>query len=189
MALTPKAAERYTRGRLAADDPETKRIIAAELANAQNYCGWHVSPVIANDEVIIGGPGAPVLVLPTLKLVTLESLSEDGVQLLGESLSPGDDSDVVRVSADGRIEKANGGMWTRSLAGITAVITHGYDSAPDFESVVLSAIDRASQVPLGGALRAVGPFQYAETSLAPCSQYTIAEQAILDRYRRNGTFA
>jgi hypothetical protein len=189
MTLTPESVESYTRGRLV-DDDETERILAAELLAAQNYCGWHVTPVRVAEVFVLDGCGGRTLVLPTLKLVTVVSLSEEGVSLLDAPLNPGDDSDVVHVSRNGRIRKINGACWTRRLAGITATITHGYDEAPDFESVVLSAVERASQVPLGGVMRAVGPFQWAATSSASSvSQYTIGEQDILDRYRLNGTFA
>jgi hypothetical protein len=71
--------------------------------------------------------------------------------------------------------------WTCNLGGIVVKMTHGFDSAPDFEAAVLSAIDRVS-LEVGGARSAVGPFQYPGTS-AVGAAFTEYERNILDSYR------
>lgn len=168
MSLNVVAVEAFTRGRLGRDDDETQRQLDAALAAARRYCGWHVTPLLSDAEVTIDGPGHRVLVLPTLELVELSAMAEDGEEL--------DLSDLT-WSRRGLVAKRSGAHWSTLFGGIAVTMSHGFASAPDFESVVLSAVERMSSEP---RLRAVGPFQY-ETA-AQSGTFTVAEQAVLDRY-------
>lgn len=167
--LTTADLEQYTGERLSADDDETARLLAASLALVRTYCGWHVTPVAAEDEVVIDGPGAALLVLPTRNMTALHSLTEDGDAV---------DTAGMEWSTHGIVVKANGGRWTTRRRGVTATITHGFEEAPDWQAVVLAVADRSS-LQVGGTLRAVGPFQYSDTA----ADFTEAELSVLDRYR------
>ena len=172
MALDAATVESFTHGRLDSDDPETVRQLAAAVAAARRYCGWHVTPVVTNQSVTMDGPGNRILALPTLQLGSVTSIREDGITLNLADL---------QVSARGVVLKTDGTFWTDKLGGIVAVFTHGYSAAPDFESVIFSAIDRGEfstdKAPIG-----IGPFRYTEplVSLLPFSN---AERAVLDFYR------
>lgn len=167
MSLTAAVVEQYTKGRLVDGDDETERLLAAGLGAARRYCGWHVTPVAEEDALTLDGPGGRLLRLPTLRLVELVSVTEDGVEL--------DIADLY-VSPLGMVTKKSGAWWSYNLGGIEIVMTHGFDDAPDFDAAVLSAIDRASLAPTGGAVKAVGPFVFDTDG-------TVAERAILDLYR------
>lgn len=167
--LTAEAVEQYTRGRLVEDD-ETDRLLAAGLKAAQRYCGWHVTPERV-DVLTLDGPGGRLLRLPTLRLVELTAISENGVAL---------DVDELCVSPLGMVSKKYGGCWASNFGAIEVTMTHGFDDAPDFDAAVLSAIDRASLAPEGGAVRAIGPFQFDTSG-------TDTERAILDMYRLERT--
>lgn len=171
--LSPLAVENYTQGRLHRDDPETVRLLAAALRIARRYCGWHVTPIRVDEPIVLDGPGSPLLVLPTLRLATITELTEDGVLL---------DPAAVSVSARGLARKRNRGWWTAEYGGITLKMTHGFDGAEDFDSAVLSLLDRWAQLPAGGEARVIGPFQYAETREAAASAFTDVERFILDMY-------
>jgi len=95
-------------------------------AIARRYCGWHVSPE-DSVSVTIDGPGHRTLVLPTLHLVDLESVTEDGVEL---------DLADLAWSERGLVVKRDGSFWTGSLGGIAVSMTHGYDTADDFDHAV-----------------------------------------------------
>ena len=166
--LTPTDVETYTQGRLHRDDTETARCLNAALSAARRYCGWHVTPVKENHQLVLDGPGGPLLVLPTLNLGELTSLTEDGDNV---------DLDEVRWSRRGLVRKKSGGLWTCHFSAIEVTITHGFTEADaaDWRSAVLSAVDRIS-LGTGGAPRVIGPFQYE-------AEGTPAEQAILDLYR------
>lgn len=154
--LTVADVAQYTSGRAASDDPETARLLAAGLDAARRFCGWHVTPVRVADEVTLDGPGGKLLVLPTLALVELTSITEDGVAL--------DVAADLRVSPRGLVQKRSCGLWCRHYGAIDVVMTHGYDEAAAFNAAVLSMIDRMSLASTGGRLRVVGPFQYDDTS-------------------------
>lgn len=172
--LDTAALAQYTKGRLVADDSETERNLAAGLAAVQRWCGWHVTPVKQEHEVELDGPGGPLLRLPTLRLVELLSVTEDGV-----ALSLG----ALEWSKTGLVRKKSGAPWSRKLGAITVKMNHGFDNAADFEAAVLSYIDRASQAPEGGKPIAVGPFRWPEEKIAEGSAYSMAELSILDLYR------
>lgn len=193
MALDVVAVETFTQGRLDRDDDETQRQLDAALAAVRNYCGWHVTPVLSNDQITVDGPGGPTLMLPTLALSAITALTEDGVAL---------DVDTLSWSARGMVAKKRftpvpvsnfnlayhyfrpWNFWTEQFGGITATITHGFATAPDLEAVVLAAIDRGGFAAGDTAeLKVVGPFQYDTSGLAAGAIFSDAEMAILDRYR------
>jgi hypothetical protein len=172
MPLDVVAVEAFTRGRLDRDDDETERQLAAALAAARSYCGWHVTPVLVDQTVTLDGPGTQLLVLPTLKLTELSEVTENDVELNLADLAS---------SARGLIVKRElGAYWTSVFGAITVIFSHGYDDAPDFESVVLSAIERGA-FSSDANPRVIGPFQYADTTPAN-ALFTDAERAILDKY-------
>lgn len=169
--LSAAAVEQYTKGRLAQGDPETVRLLAEGLSAARRYCGWHVTPIVTDDEVTLDGPGGRLLRLPTLRLGELTSVRENGVEL---------GVDTLYVSALGMVSKRSGGCWSDKFGAIEVTMTHGFDAAPDFDAAVLSAIDRASFASSGGRPRVVGPFQYETDG-------SHSECLILDLYRLERT--
>jgi hypothetical protein len=141
-ALTTSDVDLYTDGRLPQDHPETQRALDAALARARRYCGWHVTPAIRESITLDYFRSNPhVLEIPTLKIVSLESITVDG--------EPVDLSDVQQVAP---------GLLTRKRCwadGETVVeLTHGYSAAEaqDWREAVLAMIDTASQsIGTGGA--------------------------------------
>ena len=172
MTLNAVAVESFTRGRLDRDDDETQRQLDAALAAARHYCGWHVTPVLTDQTVTLDGPDAHLLVLPTLNMTELSEVDEDGEEL---------DLADLNWSARGLIAKRSGHWWTPMFGAITVIFSHGYATAPDFESVVLGAIERGAFSP-EVAPRVVGPFQYSDAPNTAGELFTNAERAVLDRY-------
>jgi len=172
VTLNAVAVESFTRGRLDRDDEETQRQLDAALAAARRYCGWHVTPVISDDEITLDGPNSQILILPTLNMTELTEVDEDG-----EELNLAD----LNWSARGLIAKRSGYGWTPMFGAITVIFSHGYADAPDFESVILSAIERGAFSP-EVAPRVVGPFQYSDAPNTAGELFTNSERAVLDRY-------
>lgn len=172
--IDPVAVEAFTQGRLHRDDDETQRQLDAALAAARAYCGWHVTPVVEDAEITLDGPGGRLLVLPTLALLDLGAVTEDGAAL---------DVTTLEWSARGLIRKPAGYSWTEKFRGITVTVDHGYATAADFDAVVLTAIDRDAFASGSDVLpRVVGPFQYDTTSSQPGAVFSDAERSVLDRY-------
>ncbi|SRX93565.1 hypothetical protein MSP7336_01804 [Mycobacterium shimoidei] len=179
--LTVDDVEQYTKGRLVAGNPETERILDAALDAARRFCGWHVTPVIT-DEVTLDGPGGHVLSLPTMRLVELTELSEDGTAL---------NVDDLAVSPRGLVQKRCG-RWSHNYGSITAKMKHGYDEATDFQAAVLELVDRmASQV--GKVIGNSGPpveervddvvMRWVLTISSNHDLFDMLNHTLLDRYR------
>ncbi|MCV7358484.1 hypothetical protein [Mycolicibacterium fluoranthenivorans] len=172
--LNAAAVEQYTQGRLHRDDLETLRLLPAGIAAARRYCGWHVSPVIDDDEITLDGPGGRLLTLPTLRLDELTKLTEDGIDLVLADLE---------ISGKGMVRKRSGAYWTCRFSGLVVKMTHGFDDADDFNAAVLSWIDRSSMASVGGRPTVVGPFQYPSEAMAAGSAFSDVERSLLDKYR------
>ena len=135
--LTAAHVAEFTGGRLA-DDEQTEDLLAAALAAARRYCGWHVCPVRFGDVVTVDGPGGRVLSLPTLNLITLSSAVESGAAV---------DVSLLDVSRrKGTVEKYPTGCWTSRKGGVTVTMTHGFTEAEaaDWRRAVLRLVDAMS---------------------------------------------
>ena len=147
------------------------------LAAARSYCGWHVTPEDVT-EAVLDGPGGTLLALPTLHLVDLESITEDGVAL---------DLSTLEWSPTGVVRKKSGMTWTRALGGITVSMNHGYSAADDFDQAVSMIADTLeSTIRDDAALtsKKVGDVEYQwavslSTGIGPAS-------GILDKYKLPG---
>lgn len=136
--ITVADVELFTRGGLLATDVETNRILQRAYSAVRKYCGWHVSPELAT-VTTLDGPGHTLLALPTLKLVTLTSVVEDGVTLTVGNLTP---------SASGRllVKRVAPYLWSANYRSIVVTMTHGFASAPDFDQAVLSLISEMASM-------------------------------------------
>lgn len=118
---------------LFADSTAAQAAINTTLAAARRYCGWHVSPVLTDAEVTVDGPGGQVLSLPTLNLVSVDEVDDDGA-IIG--------ADDLRVSRLGLVRKRSGGCWSPEYGAITATITHGFTEteALDWRAAIVSIV-------------------------------------------------
>ncbi|GAS95638.1 uncharacterized protein RMCC_2604, partial [Mycolicibacterium canariasense] len=135
-ALSYADVEAYTKGRLQAEDVEVQRLFDAALRAARNYCGWHVTPVVDDEVLELDGHGGHVLALPTRKIINV-SIVEDGVAI--------DTQTQLRVSkAMGLVRKRSGACWTDQYGAIAVTMTHGHETAPDFDLAVLTCVDKVA---------------------------------------------
>ncbi|MGU3650680.1 hypothetical protein [Mycolicibacterium sp. A43C] len=182
MAVSVADVESFTKGRLKAVDPEVIRLFDAALAEARNYCGWPVT-LIEDDVIELDGPGRSVLALPTRKIVTLTSLVEEGISL---------NVDTLEVSKSmGTVKKPGGANWSGRYGSIVATMTHGHQSAPDFDLAVLMCVDavalsvgmNSAERGTGGALtrKRVDDVEYAWTDRDVAEALDTSR---LDSYRR-----
>jgi hypothetical protein len=147
------------------------------------YCGWHITPVIS-ETVTVDGTGTLIQTLPTLNLVSLDTIAENGRAL-----------DVSRIdwSANGLLEKRWVNCWTGRRRGIVAGITHGYAQTPGWMTTLICAMaGRAFNSPLGILSETAGGESITYTvprppTLATAPPGTLVllafEQRMLDRIR------
>lgn len=151
----------------------TAAALAAALGEVRRYCRWHVAPLWEHHTVTLTGRG-PSLILPTLNVVTLEEIVENGTPV-----------DLTRVDSDaGILEHRDGRPWSPRRGGITVTMTHGYtlDEVPELTALILDVAAGAHLAPVGlsNGAEKMGPFEYGGTSGVTL---TPAHHAVLDTYR------
>lgn len=145
--LTVADVDSYTRGRLPASDPETQRLLDAALARVRRFCGWHVSPV--REDTVTVRPGGhdwtEWIILPTLKVVSLTSITEDDQTIDPASIQQFTNEPGVLYKKRGCSFPFNPRYWHPHYS-VTVTFQHGFtaDEAPDFRSEVLRLVDSTS---------------------------------------------
>ena len=210
--LTPADVAAYTGGRLAADDPETARLLEAALLAARNDVGWHVSPVYYGVELVRNGPGGCKLRLPTKKIVALVSVVDNGVSLnvdQGATDPPG--PDVVIDPEVGWLLWRRHGCWSCKPRGIVVTMDHGFTptEASDWRQAILSIVDNMSTLRISAAtgrsdadltFKRVDDVEYqwprtpgaggpGDDRLGLAQQVLFSAEAILQKYRIRFTVA
>lgn len=170
-----------TRARFGSDDA-AQAALDAVLAAARRYCGWHVHPERTED-LVLDGPGGYVLDIPTMRLVDVDNVIEDGEDLYVPNLDWS-----VGGPHGARITK-RGGRWTNRYQAITATITHGFDDAPDWRKAIIDMVDSLSY---GAASGDSGPlkrktvddvtYEWLDTGAAGVGA-VYATSNVLDAYR------
>lgn len=155
----------------------------AAQAMIRSYCGWHIAPVVT-ETIRVDGSGTSVQMLPTLRLASLTSISNDGVEIPSPEWS---ESGMVRLPGGWRFGanyECHAARWSRHLRGVEATIVHGFDECPAEVKAVASAF--------ADTISALGP---VESEAAGSLNYKLRSAsdmramiddvlfAILDRYR------
>ena len=183
---TAEQLERFTRGKLREDDLRTHDAVAAVSRSIRREAYWHIWPIVTQHELVLDGPGGPVLAVPTMKLRAVHSITD-----AGNVLATADDVDAaVDWSAAGLISKVGGGTWTRRYRQIRVTIDHGHDEVEDLQQLTLQLAARALSSPMGATREQAGSLsvnwgmavQGVSGGLIPLAP----EQAVMERYRWTG---
>lgn len=163
------------------DGGQAAAMLDQASAMVRSFCGWDIFPVQTNVAVTVDGSGASVQPLPTARLLAVSAVVEDGTDV---------DLAYVAWSQAGYLTRPGWGCrWTCAERGITATITHGYDTVPaDVQAVVLGVVARATANPSGLLREQVGPF--AVTYSQPTAGFPASgglavmphEERVLQRY-------
>ena len=155
--------------------------IDAVLVAARGYCGWHVSPARADDELVLDGPGISVLDLPTRRLTALTEVVEGSTEL-----------DVTKLdwSEAGSVRKQSGSAWSNRYRSIEVVIDHGYteEEAADWRKAIVDMVNivsySASTSDDGLKRKKVDDVEYEWFDFASAAGDAVCSvSAVLDRYR------
>lgn len=166
--------------------PPTKNEEAIALVRL--YCGWHVAPE-QDDTLVMDGPGASTLILPSLHVVDLTAITEDGV-LLDPTAYSWSSAGIVRRGdtswwMTSPYWRGCGPRWTANLRGLEVELTHGYtDWPPEVMGVIERLTARANADDT--VLAQVGGVRYAtDADGMPVSgaSVTDVDRHILDAYR------
>lgn len=118
-------------------DPQVpQEAIDRAVATLRQLCGWHIFPVI-DEELSILVPGDGQVILPTKRLLEVESLQVDSRPLEVSTLTF-DEAGVVYVP--GLVPRRDG-----VPRKVTVKIRHGFDSPADIIGVVKAMAARSCQ--------------------------------------------
>ena len=126
-------------------------------ATVRAYCGWHVAP--EKDETLtLDGSGNGALLLPSLHVVDVVSITENGTLLDPTDYAWSQAGMVRRFPATWRVDAQ--GRWTGNLRAVVVEVVHGFT---DWPLDVLAVIDRlVVRATAGvGVLSQVGAVAYA----------------------------
>jgi hypothetical protein len=137
---------------------------ASAVAQIRGYCGWHIAPEVT-ETLTLDGPGGYELFLPTLRLVDLVSITNDGSAVT-----------EPQWSRSGRVGAGYWSCWTWKMRGVVAEITHGYEEWP--EDLVALATDMVS----GDSGEVVAGLTSGPFSVRFESPASSRRREVLDRY-------
>lgn len=157
---------------------DVEMALDAAVAAVQNYCEWHIAPV-QSETAVLHSADRKTLYLPTRKLVSVQSVTQDGSTVDLASLT---------TETTGRLVRLPGYRYSRLGSLITVAFTHGYDVLPsDVQQVVLALAQRTTDNPGSRPRDQVGAVSttYSQTGFnqAPSMALLDAEKALLSRYR------
>ena len=155
--------------------------IDAVLVAARGHCGWHVSPVREDDELVLDGPGVSVLDLPTGKLNALTEVVEGSTEL---------EVDKLDWSETGAVRKQSGTTWSRRYRSVEVVIDHGYteEEAADWRKAIVDMVNivsySASTSDDGLKRKKVDDVEYEWFDFASAAGDAVySASAVLDKYQ------
>src|SRR5699024_4352297 len=78
--LTPEEFSEGTGGQIAVGDPRVKPLLDGATRAVRRYCHWHVAPVVS-ETIVLDGEGGSLLMLPTLRVQSIEAVRVNGTAL------------------------------------------------------------------------------------------------------------
>ena len=177
--VTPEELDAYLSG-------DRNASLAAAMAAVRSYCGWHVAPVETHT-VTIRAEGEGVLLLPSLHVVSVDSVEVDGEPVTDYSWREhGTLRTTSRCCMSTHLwgHRHEGGGW---CGKVEVAFTHGFDEADDVKGIVLAAAARMASSPAGVVRAQTGQVSETYTQTSPNQAGGMAlldsERAVLDRYR------
>jgi hypothetical protein len=155
---------------------------ASALAQVQAYCGWHIAPVV-DETLTLDGTGTSALLLPSLHVVSIDSVSECGTELDPETYSWSEAGLIRRGTQLWVSYGYDQPRWTNAFRAIEVTLSHGYEEMPAEVQGVIDALSArmTTTAPVGVTQKQVGPF--VESYAADPGSVTGAERHLLDLYR------
>lgn len=169
---TPEALEAWTQGGIGADDPRSVALLESVSAAVRAFCGWHVFPE-RTETITVNGSGGRELQLPTMRIADVTEVVEDDEPL---------DDRFWSWSADGQLRKRIG-CWSADFRAVEVTLTHGFESCPDVEQVILQVAARAASSPMGYTKETVGGISVSYGGTGGGVGFLADEYAALERYR------
>lgn len=133
------------------------------------YCGWHIAPPIT-ETITLDGSGGHLLTLPSLRVVEIEKIVNDGREVTDPEWS-----------ADGMVR----GAWSRRFRGVEVTMRHGFEDLPPVVIAVATSVALTELTPGGVSSDLTGPFQVSYDRHSGASETGMSQhqRAALEPYR------
>lgn len=158
--LTAAEFSAGTGGKVDATDPRIQPLIDGATAAIRRHCGWHVGPVIEED-VRMDGSGGSVLVVPSMRVVDITGVIEDGRAWTAEEVAD------LEWSAAGMVRAQACRHWTSRYRGVTFSLRHGFDDFADVKQIVQQVVANALSSPMGATREQAGQVSISWSTTAP----------------------
>lgn len=142
-------------------------LLAAASDEIRRSCGWIIGPT-QQQAFRLDGPGGRLLMIPTLRLVSVDSAAVNG--------QPVDLTDLA-WSTNGYVDRRAG--WGDRYGSVSITVTHGWDDVPaGLRRLCCTLAGRAMDAPVAVSSEQVGSVSmtYRDGLMAP-------EQSYLAMYR------
>lgn len=116
---------------------EIRLNLSAVSEQIRNYCGWHIAPII-NCKATISAEGAQEIKLPALVVCDVESVKDDGVEILSS----------CQYSQRGRLRRNGCNKFSDKLDGTVVIYSAGLKSTL-LERIVVQAASNLLVSPIG----------------------------------------
>lgn len=155
--------------------PYDEAAVAIAAARVRTYCGWHIAPVLVDDELTLDGSGGVIQPLPTLRLLGVTSIVEQGNDV--PIIDPG------LWTEAGYLWRSV--PWTRQLRGIVATISHGYEECPAEVAAVVAALAKRGTLPTEAVSESAGGVSVTYAPGRSAGAVGLGEyyEAVLEHYR------
>lgn len=139
----------------------------------RDYCGWHVAPVITAT-LTLDGTGTDTLLLPSRRVVTVDSVKLDGTAL---------EATTYEWSADGLLRRKHG-CWPDTYRSLEVTLSHGFADMSALADVAASIMARVKIDPTGAlANQRAGTQSVGFVAGASGGGLMASEKARLEPYR------
>lgn len=164
---------------------EPQSLIDAATAAVRRYCGWHITPS-RTEVLVLQGDASSTLMLPSLCVSAVTSVTYGNTLLVADDDYSWTTYGVVTFAP--RVPYfISPPFWSYRPRAVTVELTHGFESAPDVEAVILSMVARARVSPSGVIRSQVGQVgvTYSQTGTGQAGGIALLpnELATLDLFR------
>lgn len=145
----------------------TQQRVDALWASIQASCGWHVAPVMTENQ-LLDSDGGDLLLLKTCHVTDVLRVSVAGTELT---------ADQYEWSADGMIRRLSG-CWPRGFRRVEVSMTHGFPVVPGPLLEVMAEIDERTRI-----AETAGPFsvQHAADAAMQYSNQSVSQYMLRSR--------
>ena len=166
---------------------DDEQLLAQAEARVRKMCGWHIAPVRQDTVTVDADPGAPVLFLPTMRIVSVDAIvAENGTAVSVANYTVHSEEGSLVLHGQNMVPSMMYPVppwWYQGPLSYQVTFTHGYDSVPeDVQKAVMTLAEQARSQQASGNLARLRIDDVDRYYFDPGQQQSIDDLG-LSRYR------